>query len=346
MNFPKQVRQHKNESDSFAIILYKLRELGIFRNVTSQDYGIDFEIELVEDGQVTGHCIKVQVKSSETLRLGKKKNPKVGGIKQTTLRYWAELSYSVPVIALCVDLKTETVYLSKDLFWTSICQLDATEKSKSISFLPKMETGDLLEVIRRRAHGYSLREELLAHKWLVRNLRAIFEMYCDSFCLDAECQNIDEAFFKAFLDNVRVFLTPITSLDNNTAKAFEQLFSYDYYYKKSGLYGLYNRTVYEGLKCFFLLFLNTMIFYRVQVFKSGYYWAYYDDDYLKLVLGTEIPHFKDETDLRTFNYDDFYSREPKSGWFARIVSDIEKNAKCKNNELQEVLLKKHGYLEL
>ena len=52
MNFPKQIQQHKNESDSFAIILYKLRELGIFRNVTSQDYGIDFEIEVVEEERV------------------------------------------------------------------------------------------------------------------------------------------------------------------------------------------------------------------------------------------------------------------------------------------------------
>lgn len=68
MNFPKQIQQHKNESDSFAIILYKLRDLGIFRNVTSQDYGIDFELELVEDGRVCGHCVKIQVKSSENLK--------------------------------------------------------------------------------------------------------------------------------------------------------------------------------------------------------------------------------------------------------------------------------------
>lgn len=44
MNFPKQIQHHKNESDSFAIILYKFRELGILKNVTSQDYWIDFEL--------------------------------------------------------------------------------------------------------------------------------------------------------------------------------------------------------------------------------------------------------------------------------------------------------------
>ena len=46
MNFPKVIIQHKHESESFAIILYQLRELGIFRNITESDYGIDFEMEI------------------------------------------------------------------------------------------------------------------------------------------------------------------------------------------------------------------------------------------------------------------------------------------------------------
>lgn len=58
--------------------------------MTAQDYGIDFEIELVEDGRVCGHCVKVQVKSSENLYKDKDERPSIGGIKQTTLRYWAE----------------------------------------------------------------------------------------------------------------------------------------------------------------------------------------------------------------------------------------------------------------
>lgn len=57
MDFPKRIKQRKNESDSFAIILYKLREIGIFRNVTESDYGIDFEIEVVNGEKVEGHCI-------------------------------------------------------------------------------------------------------------------------------------------------------------------------------------------------------------------------------------------------------------------------------------------------
>ena len=95
MNFPKRIEQHKHESDSFAIILYELREIGIFRNITESDYGIDFEIEVVNGNQVESHCVKVQVKSSDKLKIRKKDgHAKVGGIKQSTLYYWAELSYA------------------------------------------------------------------------------------------------------------------------------------------------------------------------------------------------------------------------------------------------------------
>ena len=89
MNFPKRIEQHKHESDSFAIILYKLKEIGIFRNITESDYGIDFEIEVVNGDLVEGRCIKVQVKSSDKLKVRKDGHAKVGGIKQTTLYYWA-----------------------------------------------------------------------------------------------------------------------------------------------------------------------------------------------------------------------------------------------------------------
>lgn len=65
MDFPRRIVQQKNESDSFAIILYRLRNIGIFRNMTEHDFGIDFEIEVVNGDRVEGHCVKVQVKSSD-----------------------------------------------------------------------------------------------------------------------------------------------------------------------------------------------------------------------------------------------------------------------------------------
>ena len=79
MDLPARIKQHKAESDSYAILLYKLRDIGIFRSVTDSDYGIDFEVEIVEETKVTGRYFKAQVKSSENLKIRKKdKVPVVG----------------------------------------------------------------------------------------------------------------------------------------------------------------------------------------------------------------------------------------------------------------------------
>lgn len=346
MDFPGYIIQHKNESESFAIILYKLRKLGIFRNMTSQDYGIDFEIELVEDGRVTGHCVKVQVKSSEKLKMGRDGCPYIGGIKQTTLRYWAELSYSIPVIALCVDLNKEEVYMTDSLFWDIISLLDATNKTKTIKFSKEKNINTIIDEIRVIAKSYSLRDELLAHKWMLRNIRKLFEMYSDSCWYDAYSQNIDVDFFKSFLDNASVILKPIMRKNKTESKVLEQLLSYDFYYKKSNYDEPYNRVIYEGLQKFFLVLLKVLIMYRVRVITSGYFWVYKDDEYLRLVVETEIPEVKKEQELRDFDYDSFCVKTSKAGCFSKHLSAIEELAKCKRNDLQKYLIEKYGHYRL
>ena len=342
MNFPQQIRQHKNESDSFAIILYKLRELGIFRNITAQDYGIDFEIELVEDGRVSGHCVKVQVKSSENLHIGADGRPTIGGIKQTTLRYWAELSFSIPVIALCVDLKHETVYMTEPLFWQAITSLDATERSKTIYFNKETDIDTIIESLRDIANGYSLREELLAHKWLVRNIDKLFGMYDDSWWYDRGSQNVEIDLFKTFLENAKVFLSPLIKMDKK-ARAYETLLSYDYYYVKSDYDEPYNYVVYDGLKLFFMGFLKMMDLYRTRILASGYFWVYNDDDYFRMVAETEIPTFDDEEKLKDFNHEEFFSKGKEHGWFTKRLAVVEQNAKCQENELVNYLIEKNGH---
>src|SRR5260221_5362390 len=95
MKLPTRTKQKKSETESLAIVNYKLGDLGIFRGQTENDYGIDLDLELVQGDQVTGRAIKIQVKSAEELKLRKDGTPSVGGIKQSTLRYWwrAELPH-------------------------------------------------------------------------------------------------------------------------------------------------------------------------------------------------------------------------------------------------------------
>ena len=80
MSFPERIQQHKNEDKSFAIIKKDLIELGVFRDQTSYDYGIDFEIEIENNGRMEGHCLKVQVKSSDDLNIRNDGHATVGGI--------------------------------------------------------------------------------------------------------------------------------------------------------------------------------------------------------------------------------------------------------------------------
>ncbi len=106
--------------------------LAFFRNVTENDYGIDFEIEFVEDGRVVGNYIKAQVKASENLVIRNSDSvPTISGIKQSTLNYWAQLSFKSHVVAYAVDLKTENIYISKPLFWDVISKIDRSNSTKN-----------------------------------------------------------------------------------------------------------------------------------------------------------------------------------------------------------------------
>ena len=91
---------------SFRIIEEALGKDFILRKQNdSDDYGIDAEIELIQDGHATGKIMKIQVKSYLDLEIRKKDNiPTISGIKQSTLNYWIETSNYAHVVIFGVDL--------------------------------------------------------------------------------------------------------------------------------------------------------------------------------------------------------------------------------------------------
>jgi hypothetical protein len=114
-----------------------LKSLNKENNIESILDQIDFEIELVVNGRVTGRYLKAQVKSSDSLYVRKKDGvPTVGGIKQSTLRYWTEISRHTNVILFAVDLTTEQIYVSRPLFWQCAALLDGSDTSKTIECIP------------------------------------------------------------------------------------------------------------------------------------------------------------------------------------------------------------------
>lgn len=302
MDFPKRIEQHKHESDSFAVILYKLKEIGIFRNITESDYGIDFEIEVVNGNLVEGHCIKVQVKSSDKLKVRKDGHAKVGGIKQNTLYYWAELSYNVPVVAIAVDLVGEKIYVSDNLFWQAISLIDATErdkrpKTKSIDFGKWREEEDVIKHLKRIAYGYGLRDELNAHKWLIRNLTNIMALYENAVHCDPWCVLDDEMLFKYFLESAKILLGIKSYPGDENVRKLIKCFDFLAIKNSTNSGEIDYNVVRKVMESIFEILLPRMKLYKNKVFDSAYYWAYKDPDYLKMIITTDIPTENNETIL-------------------------------------------------
>ena len=290
MNFPKRIKQHKNESDSFAIILYKLREIGIFRNVTESDYGIDFEIEVVNGDKIEGHCIKVQVKSSDDLNIRKDGVATVGGIQQYSLNYWAEISYNLPVVAIAVDVVNETIYVSDALFWQAITKLDNTSSSKTIEFGDCHDDKFNIAKLRKLAYGYGLRDFIYAHKWILRNIRLVFETYVITSGYDPWCQNVDMNFFRSFLENCKVLLYFNDEFMVANASSVDDMFDYKILQHKSNNDDdLCNDIVIDALTPLLIPLINTLEHFRNIILSSMYYWLEKDPEYLRMTYKTKWP---------------------------------------------------------
>ena len=329
MNFPKRIKQHKAESDSYAILLYKLKDIGIFRNLTENDYGIDFEIELVNDEKLTGQYLKAQVKSSEKLSIRKKdKVPRVSGIKQSTLNYWAELSYKTNVIVYAVDLKTENIYLTKPIFWQATELIDNTNRSKSISFLPVDQYHKEITSAFTCAFGMApnISETIHFHQAAIRSLKEFIEFYTDIFHYDAHMPICNPELFRSFL-NICSVLLHFSSYDKEglSEEEKERLISYEYWALKGDLSfeEIPNYISQKPMKILMPAFLDALSKYNNLVLKGKYYWSYKNYNYLRLVYENQLPNSKlSHDDILEMGYeiDRYDSQKPRD--FYKYLMDI------------------------
>lgn len=306
MDFPKRTKQQQSEAHSYAVLLYKLRKLGIFRNLTSNDYGIDFELELVREGQVTARTIKIQVKSAEILKLRADETPSVGGVKQTTLNYWCELSFRTNVIAYVVDLATETIYVSRNLFWQATKGIDGGGSSKSIEFLAAGENADETAMIATIlfALAPSAADHVYAHTLALRKLGDFLGLLADAYHYDAGTE-VEDLSFRDLLEACRILLwTESDSLwkDDNDKKYWHK---YEYWVHKSELDG------WDGLSCLaaqpiLMVLIPALVKalrrYRARILDGKYYWAHRNPEFLKLVFATDLPGDDDKATLIQWSY--------------------------------------------
>ncbi|MBN9285568.1 MULTISPECIES: DUF4365 domain-containing protein [unclassified Flavobacterium] len=352
MDFPKRIKQHKSQSDSFAILLYKLKDLGIFRSATENDYGIDFEIEIVIKDKVIGRYLKGQVKSAEDLYIRADKKPTVGGIKQTTLLYWSELSYRTHVIVFAIDLTTEKIYFTKSIFWQAINLLDGSDKTKTIEFLPAIDfstefKGKTIEEVKKQektenfistlliqkiAFESGLVDILYAHKTTLRNIKSIYELYTDTWHYDAwtEVQSLD--IFKITLECAKILIDTIPENDL-TEEENKNLFNFEYWARITDWSwdDVSNEVAKKPLKIILPLILDKMQYYSNLVLASAYYWINKDMPYLKLVFKTSIPSERAHEKIAhvDYRYEDFENKEHFDLFIHEI---IEKNKKLKNED--------------
>jgi len=351
MNFPKRIKQHKSQSDSFAILLYKLKDLGIFRNVTENDYGIDFEIEIVHEDKLIGRYLKAQVKSAEDINIRKDGTPTVGGIKQSTLLYWTELSYRSHVVVFAVDLTTEKIYLTKSIFWQATILIDPSDKTKSIEFLPAVEFPELESDIKKKektenfissllvkkiAFDRSITDTIYAHKTLLRNIKSIFELYTDTWHYDAwtEVQQVD--IFKTVLECSQILIgfdLP-EKIDGVNDEERKHLFSFDYWAHKTdwSYEEVSNQVAKIPLKAIYPLLLDRLKYYSDLVLKGAYYWINKDITYLKLIYNTVIPSAREHEKIIHIDYDNtnFKNRESFQLYLLQLKKEFDA-IKDKNN---------------
>ncbi|RXK59212.1 DUF4365 domain-containing protein [Lacibacter luteus] len=349
MDFPKRIKQHKSQSDSFSILLYKLKDLGIFRSATENDYGIDFEIEMVIKERVIGKYLKAQVKSAEDLYIRADGIPTVSGIKQTTLAYWTELSYRSHVIAFAVDLYTEKIYFTKSIFWQATALIDGSEKSKTIEFLPTIDLSKIADditkkdsktiektenyvstiLIQQTAFQSSIVDIIYAHKTILRNIHSVFELYTDTWHYDpwTEVQSLDV--FKTLLECSKILINNLSDT-NLTEEERNNIFEFDYWARITAWSGddISNEVAKKPLQILFPLLLDKIQHYSMLVIKGAYYWIYKDMPYLKLVFKTKIPVERTHKKMIHVNYEqtEFENKEH----FNDFVHDIiDKNKKLK-----------------
>lgn len=305
---PTRIPQKKSEAESFAIINFKLGDLGIFRGQTENDYGIDVDLELENQGAVTGRSVKIQVKSSVDLKLRKDGTPAVGGIKQSTLNYWCQIAFRTNVIAYAVDLATHKIYVSGDLFWQATRLIDGGQSTKSIAFLPEGEDNVAMAKVLTIVQAFqpTVNEVIAAHTLALRRLKPFLTLLADAFHYDAGSELHEPDDFRDLLQACKVLLWDKGEKlwpEKRDQRGWQ---SYDYWKAKSegdGWDGVSYLAAQPILTTLVPALIRALGSLKARVIAGRFFWAHQDSSYLALVYETTIPDVTDKDALIDWSYE-------------------------------------------
>jgi hypothetical protein len=302
LELPKRPRQHKAEAASYDIIRPLLNGIGVPRHQTEGDYGIDIDLELERKGRVTGRILKIQVKSSEDLKIRKDGTPAIGKIKQSTLTYWADTAFQTSVIAYAVDLATKKIYVTKDLFWQATARIDGGTSTKTVSCMPEGKNNHAFVIVATVMQAWqpTMTEVVSAHTLALRRLKPFLQLLADAFHYDHGSQLHEPTIFSDLLQTCAILLSDksYTLWTDAADRAGWQ--SVAYWTRKSEDDGWDGLTYYAAQPILSVLvpaLLCRLRELKEKVVAGSFYWAHRNPAHLSLVYETKIPETDDIDNL-------------------------------------------------
>ncbi|MCK3785911.1 DUF4365 domain-containing protein (plasmid) [Sinorhizobium meliloti] len=295
MELPSRTEQQAAEARSYNILQYKIEhKVGIFRKQTDNDFGIDFDIELEMDKKATGRSIKAQVKSGKELKPRLDGVLTVSGIKQSTLVYWCSISQQTNVIAYAVDLKSETIFVTSNLFWQATQLIDGSEKSKTIEFLPAGDEPDrrALHVTLLHFSKPTVPQIIASHQLALRNLKHTLDLLDDAFHYDAGSNLHEPEHFTDLLNVCKVLLWGMDGqlwTDPDDRRNWSEVDYWDRKAMDDGWGELCYFSVQPVLSILVPALINRLCELREAVLAGKYYWAHNNQKYLKSVYASVLP---------------------------------------------------------
>jgi len=308
--------------------------------VTSNDYGVDLEVEIVDGEEVIGKVFKAQVKSSQKVIPRRDGIPTVSGIKQTTLNYWIELSFHSHLVAFLVDLETEKIYLTEPIFWQALRLISGTDGTKTIEFCSSGDTPnsneELVSNILSKINTPSVFEQIYCHKLLLQSFTQILSTYRDCAESDYDSEiTIGNKGFDSFLLACKVllhglYLDPkkeIEEVKRVCSSGENQHFYIPRELNDNDINNLLERSYYDQLSnhCYpdinckdallaFIVFFprlgEKLKEMREVVLSSKKVWIRRDLEYLKLVFSVDFPERFDYVSLMELLNDFENSEDP------------------------------------
>lgn len=212
------------------------------------------------------------------------------------------------VIAYAVDLATEKIYVTNDLFWQASRLLDGGTSTKSIAFQPEGEDNVAMAKVLTIVQAFkpTVNEVVAAHTLALHRLKSFLGLLADAFQYDVGSELHEPDDFRDLLQACKVLLWNQGTVLWTDERDQQGWPSYEYWKRKSendgwdGISYLAAQAVLTTLLPALIVVLRSL---KDRVIAGKYFWAHQDRSYLALVYETTIPDVTDKEALIDWSYE-------------------------------------------